>query len=734
MIIVSWCFLVSCILVIVKYMKEVLKKHFGYDEFRPLQADIISDVLAGKDTFVLMPTGGGKSLCFQLPALMLPGLTLVISPLIALMKDQVDSLRANGIAAAYINSSLAEYEISEICEQIRDGKVKLIYIAPERFALTHFRDFLSQLEISLVAVDEAHCISEWGHDFRPDYRHLRTLKEFLPQTPLIALTATATPRVRDDIVNLLKITKAKTFISSFDRPNLNIEVKPKKDSLRQLLGILNEHKGQSTIIYCHSRKETDELAENLRLNGFNAIAYHAGLDAHKRQSVQELFIRDKADIICATIAFGMGIDKPDVRLVIHHSFPKTLESYYQEIGRAGRDGLPSRCILFYSYADTRKHEFFIGQMIDKRQAEIARNKLASMLEYCEANSCRKKILLRYLGEEQKNEKCGACDACLDPRQEIDATEIAQKIMSAILRCGSRFGRKHIIDVLRGSESQRIMQYGHDRLSVYGLLKHLSADYVGDIIRQLVERGLIKKSEDEYPVLGLSPAGIDALNRRTTIMLFEPKKKELSAKKAKALISLEYDQELFRLLRVLRREIADTLGVPPFVIFGDKSLMEMAYYLPQDKEAFLRINGVGQKKLEDFGERFMAVIREYAQENSLTPREFPTLAEGPEPILRAEKPKFNQKTKELVMKKIPIERIAKHQGLTPGTIINHIEKLVDAGEILDLDYLKLPQDRFEVMSRAFDEVGAEYLKPVFDHLEEKYSYDELRLARILWRIG
>jgi ATP-dependent DNA helicase RecQ len=712
-------------------MYSILKKHFGYDSFRPPQDEIIATVMGGKDAFVLMPTGGGKSLCFQLPALMLPGLTLVISPLIALMKDQVDSLRANGIAAEFINSSLSDPEIDKILARIEAGEIKLLYVAPERFALTRFQDFLERIEVSLLAVDEAHCISEWGHDFRPDYRHLSQLKKLWPAVPLIALTATATPKVREDIIRHLGISRAQVFVSSFDRPNLRIDVTAKKDAFRKLIALLDGHKGQSVIIYCHSRKETEELADNLRSNSFNAIAYHAGLENEKRRRVQELFIKDKVDIICATIAFGMGIDKPDVRLVVHYTYPKTLESYYQEIGRAGRDGLPSRCVLFYTYADTRKHEFFLNRINEPKLQAVAQEKLSQVLDFCELMSCRKRFLLSYFSEEMEKEACGACDVCLSTREEFDASDVAKKIMSAILRTGSRFGRNYIVDVLLGKDTQKIKTNGHNKLSVFGLLKNYDQDALMDISKQLINQGLLTKSDDSYPIIKLSRRGADFLNQNGTIILKKPEAKPVSVKKTRSGAIIGFDNELFQILRQLRRSLAEAAGVAPFIIFGDKTLMEMAYFLPLDQASFLRISGVGQKKLDDFGQAFLGAIQEYANKNQLKTKMSPEpKTRDKEIIFRSERPKFHQKTKELILKKTPIDRIAKHQGLSLATVINHLEKLIDAGEKLDLEYLKLPKDRYQAMSDAFAEIGDERLKPVFEHLAGKYSYDELRLVRVL----
>jgi len=619
-------------------MKKLLKQYFGYDDFRPLQEEIVNHVVAGNDCFVLMPTGGGKSLCYQLPALKLHGLTLVISPLIALMKDQVDTLRTCGINAEFINSSLTPKQIDEICGQINDNQVKILYVAPERFALESFQVFLKTLPIGLIAVDEAHCISEWGHDFRPDYRHLSRLKEIFPAVPLIALTATATEKVREDIVNQLQLRQARVFVSSFNRENLHVRVIEKKLAFPKLVNILQKYRNEPVIIYCFSRKDTETIARDLRAHKFKARAYHAGLNARERSAAQDLFIKDEINIIVATIAFGMGIDKPDVRLVVHYTYPKTLEGYYQEIGRAGRDGLVSECVLFYTYADTRKHEFFIDQMKDDQARERCREKLREVMTYAELKCCRKKYLLRYFGEELKTDNCGSCDICLAKLQNNESTEVmtgavagtetsfdptvtAKKILSAVVRLENRFGKQHVVDVLLGKQLKKIRQYRHDRLSVHGIIVDIEEDKLGELVDWLIISGHLQKSEGMYPVLSITKKGVVFLMGNNPLELQKselPQKPATTIEKITEKSEFGFNQELFEKLRGLRKELADREGLPPFVIFGNSTLQEMSHYFPANEHDLLRINGVGATKLKRYGKKFLKIINDFAKEHNIKP--------------------------------------------------------------------------------------------------------------------
>jgi len=706
---------------------SLLKTHFGFDAFRPLQKEIIENVLAQKDSFVLMPTGGGKSLCYQLPALKLDGLTLVVSPLIALMKDQVDSLRANGIAAEFINSALSAEEISHLQNEAQAGKIKILYVAPERLALANFKSFLQTLKIKLIAIDEAHCISEWGHDFRPDYRNLKRLRVDFPHTPVIALTATATKKVKEDILNQLNLTQARIFISSFNRPNLTYVVQQKKQSFSALLNLLQKYKKSSVIIYCFSRKNTENLATDLKAEGFSALPYHAGLNNEVRKKTQEKFIRDEINIITATIAFGMGIDKPDVRLVVHFDMPKSIEGYYQETGRAGRDNLPSECVLFYSYGDKFKQDFFIRQIKDSAERKNAEIKLDEIIKFCELSTCRRKYLLEYFGEKYLT-NCNNCDTCLTPQDEFDATEITQKVLSCIIRTGERFGSNYIMEVLRGSKSAKVLERKHNQLPVYGIVKDFGEEELKKIINLLLQKNLLEKNEGEYPTLRVSASGRELLQQRGKIFLPKPRIKiEISATKTSE--DLDFDQDLFIKLRSLRKTIADEKNVPPFVIFGDVTLREMAYYFPQNKEGFARMTGVGEVKLKDFSDAFLKIIVQHVKQNNLKPREIPLrrISNVPRSVKRAGS--TYDETKKLFLQKLKLAEIAKKRGFSLGTVIAHLEKLISAGENFDLTYLKPPQERFNKIKTAFQQSGGENLTPVREILGEEFSYDELRLARI-----
>jgi ATP-dependent DNA helicase RecQ len=701
---------------------SLLETHFGYKEFRLGQREIIDSVIAGNDNFVLMPTGGGKSLCYQLPALALPGLTLVVSPLIALMKDQVDSLKADGISAEFINSSLPAQEIHRIENEALAGKLKLLYLAPERMFLDNFKFLLSQLQLSLIAVDEAHCISEWGHDFRPEYRGLRMLKDIFPGVPIIALTATATEKVRQDILTQLNIQNAQVFVTSFNRPNLFLKVEKKAGAFEKLVGMLEHYKNESAIIYCFSRKETENVALDLRGAGINAMPYHAGLEQDVRRKTQELFVRDEINVIVATIAFGMGVDKPNVRLVAHYTFPKSLEGYYQEIGRAGRDGLPSECVLFFSRGDAMKHEYFINEISAPSLRDMARTKLREVMDFAEAKDCRRRIILKYFGEDYPDDNCKTCDSCASEKEIVDATTLSKLVINAAVLLGGRFGGGHLIDVLKGSRKKKLLGFGHDRLPVFGAAEKYSADGIKDTINELISRGFLQKAIGLYPLIAATQAGRNFLNGNEEVFFA----RQISVEPHKSIEKI-YDQELFEKLRVIRKRIADSRDVAAFVVFGDRSLQEMAWYLPTDSESFLKISGVGANKLDQFGAEFIDAIKEYKLQKNLESKPF--LSAKPKLVRKSA---TEERTFELIASGKSLKEAAIERGLTEGTIINHLEKLLSAGRTLDISHLKPDSEIYDKAVSAFKACQSTGLTAVFEHLRGALSYDTLRLCRMIYR--
>ena len=702
-------------------MYKTLKKYFGYTEFRPLQEDIIKAILSHKDVFYLMPTGGGKSLCYQLPSVMQKGLTVVVSPLIALMKDQVDSLLDFGISAAYINSSLSFQEISAVRNKLQKKEIKILYVAPERLVLPQFFEFLKTLDISLFAIDEAHCISEWGHDFRPDYRKLVILKEDFPKIPLVALTATATPVVQDDIIKHLGMSDSLKFKASFNRHNLLYRILPKNNTYQHIRDYLEAHRNDSGIIYCNSRKQVDLIAGALQSDGFRALPYHAGMENHARSKTQEDFIKDNVEIIVATIAFGMGIDKPDVRFVIHYDLPKNLESYYQETGRAGRDNIQSDCLLYYSYGDRAKIEYFINQKEDRREREIAYNKLNELVHYCDSHLCRRKVMMEYFGETYEPDSCELCDNCLnhtEKRETFDGTVSAQKMLSCVYRLHQRFGTNYVIDVLKGSKSERVFHNGHQHLSTYGIGKDITKKQWQIYARELIQLGYLVVEGGQFPVLMLTKKARDVLfeNEKVFLTTYKaPEKPELKA------ASQKIDNDLFARLRILRKRIADERNVPPYVIFHDKTLKELSVKMPVAWDQLSTIFGMGEAKLKRYGPRFLKEITAYIQETGAISN----------PLFNSTKKKKNVKTEfstfELITEGFTIEEIAKDRNLTSDTIFTHIEKLILAGEEIRLEEFVVPEKQ-QIIQDAFDEIGLEALKPVKEHLGDDFSYGELRVVR------
>jgi ATP-dependent DNA helicase RecQ len=592
---------------------ETLKQIFGYETFREHQQQIIENLIDGNDSFVLMPTGGGKSLCYQVPALHRSGVAIVISPLISLMKDQVDALTACGVRAAFYNSSLKATEARQVLAMLHNGELDLLYIAPERLMSDEFLARLSDIPIALFAIDEAHCISQWGHDFRPEYRKLGGLRRYFKDVPLIALTATAEPHTRKDILERLQLTTAKHYVTGFDRPNIRYTVLDKQKPMKQLTRFLSEKGSESGIVYCLSRKRVEKVSEQLVEAGISAAPYHAGLSSGNRKKVQDDFLRDEVQIIVATVAFGMGIDKSNIRYVVHYDIPKNIESYYQETGRAGRDGLPAEALLLFGYGDIQVARGLIEKTRNPEHKRIELHKLNAMIGFAESLGCRRRVLLGYFGENL-DEDCGNCDICLNPPEMIDVTEDSRKALSCVYRVGQRFGAGHVIDVLRGSRKERVLSLKHDTLSTYGIGETESQEYWGGILRHLVHQGYLSQDVGNYSVLKLTDAAPPLLRGEKQFQMARPRVRNTPElkRKTRGVDEPQYDKELFELLRAMRKEIADRAGVPPFVIFHDRTLVELAAHRPESLDTLLEIHGVGKSKCEKYGDEILEIVRRFAE--------------------------------------------------------------------------------------------------------------------------
>ena len=698
-------------------LESALKHFFGYDSFRPGQKKIIEAALNNRDLLTIMPTGGGKSLCFQLPALLRGGLTIVVSPLIALMQDQVDALRDNGIAATFLNSTLNYEEARTRQLAILQNKIKLLYVAPERLLNEKFGTFLERVDrevgIAAIAIDEAHCVSEWGHDFRPEYSQLKVLRQRYPKIPLQALTATATKRVQQDIIQQLNLRTPDIHIASFNRTNIHYEVRAKDRNIYQkLLRNIREESG-SGIVYCLSRRSVEEVATKLKLDGINALPYHAGLSDRERSNNQTRFLRDDVQVIVATIAFGMGINKPDVRFVYHYDMPRSLENFYQESGRAGRDGESSKSILFFSLGDLKKIDYLIKQKPDPTEQRIAQQQLRQVVDYAEGTNCRRTIILRYFGERYPG-NCSKCDNCLNPKPVEDWTIEAQMFLSCVARCREKFGMKHIIDVLRGSRNKKVQQYGHHLLSTYGIGKDKNADEWRMLGRSLLHQGLVGESTDGYSILKLNKRSWEILRKQLSVEIAVDKQQQekitaYNPRKAEAEI-------LFERLRKLRKQIADSQSVPPYVIFADSSLKLMAQVRPKTLANFAQLSGINAHKTQQYGERFISEIREFSELHKL-------------PIPLPSKSQLT--TLQLHQQGLSVAEIARERGFAVGTINSHLSELMEMNQPVALNKL-VTADKQQVIIQAIEKVGDAALKPIKEYLGEDYSYEEIRLVRGWWR--
>jgi ATP-dependent DNA helicase RecQ len=710
---------------------DYLKKYFGFDTFKGNQEHIIRNVLAGRDTFVLMPTGGGKSLCYQLPAVMKKGIAIVISPLIALMKNQVDAMRnfsTDDDVAHFLNSSLTKTEIARVKKDVLSGKAKLLYVAPESLTKEENIEFLKNIDISFYAIDEAHCISEWGHDFRPEYRRIRPIIDLIGRSPIIALTATATPKVQHDILKNLSILDADVFKSSFNRPNLYYEVKSKQDVTKEIIKYIKNNSGKSGIIYCLSRKKVEEMAEVLKVNGIKALPYHAGMDSATRTMNQDKFLMEEADIIVATIAFGMGIDKPDVRFVIHYDIPKSLEGYYQETGRAGRDGGEGNCIAYYSYNDILKLEKFMqGKPIAEQ--EIGKQLLLETVSYAESSVCRRKLLLHYFGEEYPNDNCEACDNCLHPKAQFEGNEAVVSVLETILAVKEKFKADHIANILSGKVTSAIKSYKHHKLEYFGIGEDKDEKFWNMVIRQALIAKLLTKDIENYGLLKLTQKGIEFLEKPTSFMLAEDHDYADTTDEENAFgaRTAAVDEELFSILKDLRKKLSKVKEVPPFVIFQDPSLEDMAIQYPITIDELQNISGVGAGKAQRYGEEFIEIIKKYVEEKEII-----------RPLDMVVKSVVNKSgLKVYIIQSIdmkrPLEDIAEAKGLEMAELISEIEAIVNSGTRINLDYYinsTIDEERQHDIYLYFrEEAESDSLDEAFKELGNEFEEEEIRLVRI-----
>lgn len=714
-----------------KELTQNLKRYFGFDSFKGLQEDVICNLIEGHDTFVLMPTGGGKSLCYQLPALMMEGTAIVLSPLIALMKNQVDAVRQvsedDGIAH-YLNSSLTRQQVEDAKKDIQEGRTKLLYVAPESLTKEETKDFLREIKISFFAIDEAHCISEWGHDFRPEYRRIRPLINEIGRAPIIALTATATNKVRRDIKKNLGILRAKDYVSSFNRPNLYYEVRPKTKNVdKDIIKFIKSNPGKSGIIYCLSRKKVEELAEILQANDISAMAYHAGMEAAARSKTQDAFIMEKIDVIVATIAFGMGIDKPDVRYVIHYDIPKSLEGYYQETGRAGRDGGEGQCIAFYNSKDVQKLEKFLeGKPLAEQ--DIGRQLLAETTAYCESSVCRRKLLLHYFGENYEEDNCGNCDNCLNPKKQVEAQQLLETVLECILAVKENFKADYIIDMLLGKETSEITDHMHDDLEVFGSGSDEEEKTWNAVIRQALIAGYIRKDVENYGLLKITDEGRDFLKNPKSFMIVEDKEFEDDETEGpmRGGGSFAVDPELYSMLKDLRKKLSKHLQLPPYVIFQDPSLEAMATTYPVTIDELQNIPGVGAGKAKRYGQEFIDLIKRHVEENEI---------ERPEDLrvrTVANKSKLKVSIIQSIDMKVALDDIAISKGIDFDELLTEIEAIVNSGTKLDIDYFiesVMDDDRAEDIYEYFRESESDSIDDAIDELGDDYSEEEIRLVRI-----